>query len=193
VVALVVAVVVGAADAWTYVPPFPATKAAVERVIVEYELVPAPVWPAGRKIGDRFSTQERAALQAAYVTRLAACSTGDSLAKSRTMDYARAVLTYPRKSDGVVVVASRGRVVYYDFLSRRLNGDLVVRAAVEHVFTEEHWDRGRRKLTGRSVTAVPKAVIMQFTMHKADGVWKVAENVGWRFLDIPSGRITAEP
>jgi hypothetical protein len=193
VVALVVAAVVGAADAWTYVPPFPATKAAVERVIVEYELVPAPVWPAGRKIGPRFSARERAALQAAYVGRLKACSTGDALEKSRTVDYARAVLTYPRKSDGVVVVASRGDIVYYDFLSRRLNGDLVIRAAVRHVFTEEHWDPQSRRLTGRSMTAVPKAVIMEFTLHKADGVWRVAANSGWRFLDIPTGRITDEP
>ena len=52
---------------------------------------------------------------------------------------------------------------------------------------------GRRSLTGRRVTAVPKAVIMEFTMHKEDGAWKVAENVGWRFLSIPTGRITDEP
>ena len=43
------------------------------------------------------------------------------------------------------------------------------------------------------MTAVPKAVIMEFTMHKEGGVWKVAENVGWRFLSIHAGRITDEP
>jgi hypothetical protein len=56
VVALVVAVVVGAADAWTYVPPTRGTRDAVQRAIVKYELVPAPVWPPGQEIADRFST-----------------------------------------------------------------------------------------------------------------------------------------
>src|SRR5665647_895488 len=188
-----VAAVVGVADAWAYVPPFRGTKAAVQRAIVEYELVPAPIWPAGQEISDRLSTPERAALQAAYVNRLTACSTGEALRKSRTMDYARALLTYRRRSDGAVIIAARGDIVYYDFLSRRLNGDLVVRAAVRHVFTEGQWDPQRRSLTGRRMTAVPKAVIMEFTMHKEGGVWKVAENVGWRFLSIPAGRISDEP
>jgi len=63
VVALMVAAVVGVADAWAYVPPFRGTKAAVQRAIVEYELVPAPIWPAGQEISDRLSTPEHAAFK----------------------------------------------------------------------------------------------------------------------------------
>ena len=192
-VALVVAAVVGVADAWTYLPPFPGTKAAVQRAIVEYELAPAPVWPPGQKISDRFSAAERTELQAAYVSRLAACSTGDALRKSRALDHARALLEYRRLTDGAVIVAARGDIAYYDFLSRRPNGDLVIRAAVQHVFTGGQWDPRRRRLTNRRVTAVPKAVIMEFTMRREGGEWKVAGSIGWRFLLIPTGRITEAP
>jgi len=193
VVALVVAAVVGAADAWVYVPPTRGTRAAVQRAIIQYELVPAPVWPPGQEIADRFSVRKRAELQAAYLSRLAACSMGDALTEYSSMDYPHALLASRRRSGGTVIVAARGDIVYYDFISRRPNGDLVVHAAVRHVFTVGKWDPRRRRLTGRKVSAVPKAVIMEFTMHKAGGVWKVAENVGWRFLFIPTGRITDEP
>jgi hypothetical protein len=193
VVALVVAAAVGVVDAWIYVPPTHGTRAAVQRAIIAYELVPSPVWPKGRPISDRFSTSERAALQAAYVGRLAACSMGDALREYSSMDYAHALLNSRRRSGGTVIVAARGDIVYYDFISRRPNGDLIVHAAVRHVFTVGQWDKRRRRLTGRTVSAVPKAVIMEFTMHKAGSAWKVTQAVGWRFLSLPTGRISEEP
>jgi hypothetical protein len=189
----VVAAVVGVADAWSYWPPSPGTKAAVQRSIVKYELAPAPVWPPGLKISGHFSSPERAAIQAAYARSLAACSTADALTKAGAMDHPRALLWYGRQTHGAVIVAARGEIAYYDFRCRRPNGDLVVRAAVRHVFSGAQWDQRRRRLTSRRVTAVPKAVIMEFTMHREGGVWKVAQAVGWRFLFIPTGRITDAP
>ena len=43
------------------------------------------------------------------------------------------------------------------------------------------------------VAGTGRVVYYDYTLHHADGRWKVTDEVGWRFLDVPSGRVTYDP
>jgi hypothetical protein len=187
---LVAAGVVGAANAWTYWPPSHATKTAVARALVGYELAAAPIWPPGYYGTTAITPQIDAALQAGYARTARTYAAGLPLAWLLSHDYARRLTMSRTRRHGLIDVAATGRVVYYDFRSRKPNGDLVVRAAVEHTFTSGRWDaRGRTLSVGRPLS-VPDAVIFDYTLRRFGTGWKVVDAVGWRFLDVPSGRVT---
>jgi hypothetical protein len=190
---LAVAVLVAVGDGWTYWPPSHATKTAVAKALVGYELAAAPIWPPGY-YGTRVITpQIDAALQAGYARTARTYAAGRPLAWLLSHDYARRLAVSRTRRHGLMDVAATGRVVYYDFRSRRPNGDLVVRAAVEHIFTSGRWDaRGRTLSVGRPVS-VPDAVIFDYTLRRFGARWKVVDAVGWRFLDVRSGRVTNNP
>ena len=190
VLVLAVAVLVAAGDAWTYWPPSPGTKTAVDRALVGYELAAAPIWPP-EYYGTRVITpQIDAALQAGYATTARTYAAGRPLTWLLSHDYARRLTASRTRRHGLIDVAATGRVVYYDFRSRRPNGDLVVRAAVEHIFTSGRWEARVHALSVGTPASVPDAVIFDYTLRRFGGRWKVVDAVGWRFLDVASGRVT---
>ena len=188
-----VAGVIGAAYAWTYWPPASATKAEVERTLVGYELAPAPIWPAKYYARTTLTPQAAADVRAGYERNLRRYATGHVLAFLLQRDFSRGLTDTRRWGHGRFEVAGSGRVVYYDFRGRKANGDLVVRAAVQHTFTMGRWNARTRSLRTGAAVGLPNTVIFDYTLHRTDGRWKVATAIGWKFLDVPSGRVTHDP
>jgi hypothetical protein len=191
--ALVVAGFIGAAYAWTYWPPASGTKSQIERTLVGYELAPAPIWPAKYYGLTKLTPRAAADVRAGYVRNLRRYATGHVLAFLLRRDFPKSLTDNRGWGLGRFEVAGSGRVVYYDFRGRRPNGDLVVRAAVQHTFTVGRWDVRARSLHADSPNSLPEAVIFDYTLHRTSGRWKVATAIGWRFLDVPSGRVTYDP
>ena len=190
---LVAAGVIGAAYAWTYWPPVSGAKPEIESALVGYELAPAPVWPAKYYGFSKLTPGIAAELRAGYARNLRLYATGHVLAFLLRRDFADNLTKNRRWGLGRFEVAGSGRIVYYEFRGRRPNGDLVVRAAVQHTFTTGRWNARRHALEAESVHSSPEAVIYDYTLHRTDGRWKVATAVGWRFLDVLSGRVTYDP
>jgi hypothetical protein len=189
---LVIAVVIAAGYAWTYWPPGANTKSDVQRSIVGYELAPAPIWPAKYYSLTAMTPQFAAAMRAGYTRRVRDYATEPILTRLLRRHVAGS-LKDVLGGDGRFEVVGTGRIIYYQFRLRRPNGDLVVRAAVQHTFTTGRWNARARSLEVDPAVAVPQAIIYDYTVRRVDGRWKVARAVGWRFLDVPSGRVTYDP
>lgn len=185
--------IIGAAYAWTYWPPASGTKSEIESALVGYELAPAPVWPAKYYGMTVLTPQDVAEVRAAYVRNLRQYATGPVLAFLLRRDFADRLADDRRRNHGRFEAAGTGRVVYYDFRGRRANGDLVVRAAVQHTFVTGRWNARTRSLQTGTAHSLPNAVIFDYTLHHTDGRWKVVTAIGWKFLDVPSGRVTYDP
>jgi len=190
---LAIAVLVAVGDGWTYWPPSHGTNAKIKQALVGYEIAPAPIWPAKYYGFSKLTPGIAAELRAGYARNLRLYATGHVLAFLLRRDFADNLTKNRRWGLGRFEVAGSGRVVYYQFRGRRPNGDLVVRAAVQHTFTTGRWNARTRTLQAESVHSSPEAVIFDYTLHHTDGRWKVATAVGWRFLDVPSGRVTYDP
>jgi hypothetical protein len=184
---------VAAAYAWSYWPPAAATKSAAERAIVGYELAPAPIWPVKYYGLKRMTPQIAADIHAGYARNLRLYATGHVLAFLLHQNIPGNLTDSRRRGHGRFDVLGTGRVVYYEFRGRRPNGDLVIRAAVEHTFTTAQWDARTRSLTTDPADTIPEAIIYDYTLHSDGGTWKVSTAIGWKFLDVPSGRITYDP
>ena len=192
-VVLVMAGMVAAGYAWTCWPPGGAAKSEVERAIVGYELAPAPIWPPRYYGLTAMTPQIAAGLRAGYMRNLRLYATGHVLAWLSRRDFPSSLTDNRRRAHGRFELAGTGRVVYYRFRGRRPNGDLVIRAAVQHTFTTGRWEARTRSVVAYPAVALREAVIYDYTLHRVDGRWKVAEAVGWQFLDVPSGRVSYDP
>ena len=192
-VLIAIAAVIAVAYAWTWIPPSAGAKAAVLKAVVGFELAPAPVWPEAYWGAGRLSPAARREIQAAYERRVAAYATGSVLRSWQSRDFASGLLTTRESSGGRICIAGAGKVVYYDFRSRRPNGDLVVRSGVQHRFVEGRWDPRARTMTDVETDVMHVVVIMDYTLTEVGGSWKVAAVHGWRFLDMTDGRITYDP
>ena len=190
---LVAAGVIAAAYAWTYWPPASGTKSEIESALVGYELAPAPVWPSKYYGLTKLTPRVAAELRAGYVRDLRQYATGHVLAFLLRRDFPKSLTDSRGRGHGRFEVAGSGRVVYYDFRGRKPNGDLVVRAAVQHTFTMGRWDARARSLRPGAAHSLAEAVIFDYTLHRTGSRWKVATAIGWRFLDVPSGRVTFDP
>ena len=188
-----IAALIAVAYAWTLIPPSAGAKAAVLKAVVGFELAPAPVWPEAYQGAGRLSPAARDEIQAAYERRLRAYTTGGVLQRWQSRDFTHGLLTTRKSSGGRICIAGAGKVVYYDFRSRRPNGDLVVRCGVQHRFATGGWDPRARTVTDVKTDVMRVVVIMDYTLTKVEGVWKVAAVHGWRFLDMSDGRITYDP
>lgn len=192
-VLIAIAVAIGLAYAWTWVPPSAGTKAAVLDAVVGYELAPASVWPEAYWGAGRLSPEARDEIQAAYERRMGAYATGGILQRWQSRDFARGLLDSRASNGGRICIAGAGKVVYYDFRSRRPNGNLVVRIGVQHRFAAGRWDPRAQTVTDVETDLKQVVVIMDYTLTEVGGVWKVAAAHGWRFLDMTDGRITYDP
>ena len=153
---LVAAGVIGAAYAWTYWPPAPGTRSEIERALVGYELAPAPIWPAKYDGFPQLTPGIAAEPRAGYVRNLRLYATGHVLAFLLRRDFAEGLTDNRRWSHGGFEVAGSGRVVFFEFRGRRPNGDLVVRAAVQHTFTTGRWN-ARAETPGRVRAQPPRS------------------------------------
>jgi hypothetical protein len=192
-VLIVIAAAIAIAYAWTWIPPSAETKAAVLKTVVGYELAPAPVWPEAYQRAGRLSPEARDVLQAGYEARLGSYATAGVLRRWQRLRFARELLLNRASNGGRICIAGAGTVVYYDFRSRRPNGDLLVRSGVQHRFAAGRWDPRAQAMTAVVTDVSQIVVIMDYTLTKVGGVWKVANVHGWRFLDMADGRITYDP
>ena len=192
-VLIAIAALIAVAYAWTLIPPNASTKAAVLKAVVGFELAAAPVWPEAYRGAERLSPAVRDEIQAAYERRLSASTTAGVLQRWQGRDFAQGLLATRKSSAGRICITGTGKVVYYDFLRRRANGDLVVRCGVQHRFTSGRWDRRARTVTDAVTDVMRVVVIMDYTLAEVGGAWKVAAVHGWRFLDMADGRITYDP
>jgi hypothetical protein len=55
------------------------------------------------------------------------------------------------------------------------------------------WNARTRSLRTGAAVGLPNTVIFDYTLHRTDGRWNVATAIGWKFLDVPSGRVTYDP
>ena len=188
-----VAAAIAVAYAWTWIPPSAGTKAAVLDAVVGFELAPAPVWPEAYQGVSRLSPKARDQIQAAYQRQMGAYATGRILRRWQGLDFTRALLDSRTSSGGRIRIAGAGKIVFYDFRSRRPNGDLIVRIGVQHRFKAGRWDPSTQTVTDVQSDAKHVVVITDYTLTESGGVWKVVAARGWRFLDLTDGRITYDP
>jgi hypothetical protein len=191
-VLIVAAAGLWAFEAWTLAPPSGHNRVAMTATVVGYELAPVPLWPAAYRGLSTFSAAERDALQAMADAQMARYATGGVLERWLGTDRPQGLLDSRRTSGGRISISARGRVVYYDFRGRFLDGRVVLRAAVEHFITSFRWS-ARGGPEDMHTRASPSAVIMEYTLAPVDGAWKVSGIRGWRFLDLASGRISYDP
>jgi hypothetical protein len=192
-VLVVIAALVAAGYAWTYVPPQASTRDAVRKAVVGFELASVPIWPSTYRGSATLPPQARSDVMTAYRHRLAEFSTGTAYSSWSSMDFVRSMLSDRRRSHGLIFTAAKGAIVYDQFRTRRLDGRLVVRMAVQHWFTEGRWDADAGAMGPEHTVAQPMAVITDYTLQEVDGAWKVAAVHGWRFLDTRTGTITYDP
>ena len=119
---------------------------------------------------------------------MAAYATGGILRRWQSRDFARGLLDSRTSNGGRICIAGTGKVVYYDFRSRRPNGDLVTRSGVQHRFAAGRWDPRAQTVTDVETDVKQVVVILDYTLTEVGGVWKVAAVHGWRFLDMTDGR-----
>jgi hypothetical protein len=193
VVLIIVAVAIAGAYAWTLIPPGAGTKAAVLKAVVGYELVPAPVWPTAYWGAGSPSPETRARIQDAYARRVSAYTSGALMQRWQSRDFVQGLLDSRKANDGRICIAGTGKVVYYRFRSRRPNGDLVVRVGVQHRYEGGRWNAQTRAMADVTPVIKQVVVIMDYTLTKVEGEWKVVAAHGWRFLDTTDGHITYDP
>jgi len=193
VVLIIIAALVAAGYAWTYVPPGASTRDAVRKAVVGFELASVPVWPSAYLGSATLPPKAQAEVRAAHRQRLAEFSTGAVYDGWSSLDFVRGMLDDRRRNHGLVFTATKGVIVYDRFRARRPDGRLVVRMAVQHWFTEGRWDAGAGAMGPEHTVVQPMAVITDYTLQKVNGAWKVAAVHGWRFLDTRTGAITYDP
>jgi hypothetical protein len=178
VAALALAVVAGMA-LWRWAPPSAATDAALRETLVRFELAKASLRPPSL-VGRTLTAEDRTALQAAFERRLEATAGGQLLARWRHWDYAKALLA--DEWDTRELTGCTGRVVYWDFLRRSLDGSVQVRAGIAERYRVIRWDAAEGRATPQQAWATGVAV-NRYTLRKVHGVWKVVASDWWRFYD----------
>ncbi len=190
--AVVVAIVAASAvlgGLWRWVQPSGATDAALQDVVLRYELAKAPVRPS-TLVGKPLTGADRAALQSAFERRLSKVAGGRLLEEWRAWDYAAALLADEWGTRQLV--GCSGEVVYWDFLRRDLDGTIQVRAGVVEHHEVVHWDAslGRAIPQEEWTTGVS---VNHYTLQRADDVWKVFRSDHWRFYDVATGTLATGP
>lgn len=186
----VVAVVVGAAlAAYRWAPLSSGTETAVRKAIVGFESAKASSRPK-EMVGKQLTPEDEALLQARFLRRLQRFATGPELREWRDWDYPRALLA--DESDGRQLTGCRGRIVYWDFLHRDVDGSLVVRAGVEERYSVVTWDaQSERAVPYRDWTT--GVSVDDYTLEKSGGVWKVSASEHWMFYDPATGQLGTGP
>jgi hypothetical protein len=186
-VAAAVAGITYAAGMWG--PLSGEVQAQVRQAVVDYEVASQITRPPDA-VGKKLTKADTAALEARYLRRLARYATGSALATADDYDY-RALLR-SQESGAREIVGVTGEVAYWDKPWKKVNGDVRVRAGVALRFTVIRWDEKSARAVPQQ-DWLPMVTIWDFTLRQTEGVWKVADQRQWRFLDPATGRITVGP
>jgi hypothetical protein len=175
--------------AWPKSPSGSPLEAQLRSVIVGFELAKASVRPPSM-IGRQLTAADKAELQAGFLARIQRFAAGEELRRWQTWDYPRALLEDEWGTRELT--ACRGRLVYWDFRHRTVDGGVVVRAGVEQRFSVVKWDAkaGRSLPRDDWVTGVS---VREYTLRRSDGAWKVAASRHWMFYDPATGRLETGP
>ncbi len=190
--AVVAAIVVAAVllgGSWRWVQPFRATDAALQDVVLRFELAKAPV-RSSTLLGKTLTGADRAALQSAFEQRLSKVAGGGLLQQWRAWDYAEALLADEWGTRQLV--GCSGEVVYWEFLHRDLDGSIQVRAGVVAHHDVVEWDAS----VGRAIPQedwTTGVSVNHYTLQREDGVWKVFGSDHWRFYDVATGTLMTGP
>jgi hypothetical protein len=189
-VAVAAAVAAGAAfAAHRWVPLSADTEAQVREAIVGFELAKASTRP-NNMIGKKLTPEDKAVLQARFLRGIQRFASGPELQQWQSWDYARALLEDER--GGGEFAGRSGKIVYWDFLRRGLDGCVVVRAGVGERYRIVRWDvEAGRAVPYRSWE--PSVSVDDYTLQKSGGVWKVFTTRHWMFYDPATGQLGTGP
>jgi len=124
---------------WTWLPPDDATQAAARSAIARFERAKGVLWPEDRYGQTTLPSGVRQELQERRYRELMTLAEGAALEDALEIEAVEALLRTPTLNGGRITVASRAKVVYFDFRRRTLSGELKVRAAYDVVKTTGRW------------------------------------------------------
>lgn len=189
-VAALVAMVAGVAFAVHRSTPLSSeTEAQVRKTILGFELAKASSRPKDM-IGKKLSAEDKARLQARFLRRVERFATGPELRRWQSWDYARALLEDEGRRGEFV--SCTGRIVYWDFLRRGLDGSIVVRAAVGQHYRIAEWDAAADRVVPKRDWE-PCVGVRAYTLKESGGAWKVSATDHWMFYDPATGQLGLAP
>jgi len=170
---------------WRWWPPSDTTQAGLKAAIVRYDLAWASssVRPA-QLVGKKLTPADKKMLQQAWLDRLEAAASGQALNESRDFDYTAAFASAEwHTSQGTrELINCSGTLIYWDFLHRKPDGSVLVRAGVAVHFKEIVWNPDQHKAISQEDWA-PCIAVQDYTLKKIDGTWKVTATKYWRWYD----------
>ena len=188
--AAIAVAVTAAVTMWRWTGPSAATAVELRDTVVRFELAKAHTMPV-EFVGRELTAADRQALQQTFARRLERVCAGEELARWREWEYVEALL-YDAQGRGGWPVECSGEIVYWEFLRREVGGAVVVRAGVAQHYRMLEWDADDGRVVPRP-DWVPNAVVLDYTLERVGGVWKVVDTRHWRFWDAATGELSTGP